>query len=102
MAAAAQTVQSQARLSRQPPSSITEQFPERSEALGDVLCSLLSKHCLVTLSVRRFPVYFFSLGGVTVSISASLMAPGALMIDMKLLLPIMLRSGKLTAMRNFA
>jgi hypothetical protein len=47
-------------------------------------------------------VYFFSLTGVTVSVSDSLMAPGALMMDIKLLLPIMLRSGKLMAMRNRA
>ena len=54
---------------------------------------------LAALPIRS--AYFFS-PPVTVSVRDSLMAPGALMMDMKLLLPIMLRSGKLMAMRNRA
>ena len=52
--------------------------------------------------LSAIPVYFFSLSADTTSVSASLIAAGALMMDMKLLLPIMLRSGKLMAMRNLA
>ncbi len=45
---------------------------------------------------------YFLFGPLTVSMSESFIAPGALMIDMKLLLPIMLRSGKSMAIRKRA